>query len=132
MAGGCFGCLVHRGCFGRTAVGIGHRWNSPSSQPESVLHHAYDKPQAKQSVLLNIDEVAAGFRATIYGERTPMTRNRIVCFRLDGQIDHRIARVLGSRYSTRSRFIRNAIEKLLLQEENQVRLRAAHTMIRWD
>jgi Arc/MetJ-type ribon-helix-helix transcriptional regulator len=61
-----------------------------------------------------------------------MIQNRIVCFRIDEHIDRRIARVLGSRYSTRSRFIRNAIEKLLLQEENQVRLRAAHTMIRWD
>jgi metal-responsive CopG/Arc/MetJ family transcriptional regulator len=61
-----------------------------------------------------------------------MNQNRIVCFRLDQEINHRIARVLGSRYSTRSRFIRNAIEQLLLHEEGQVRLRAAHTMIQWD
>jgi metal-responsive CopG/Arc/MetJ family transcriptional regulator len=60
-----------------------------------------------------------------------MTRTRITCFRLDQEINRRIARVLGSRYSTRSRFIRNAIEKLLLHEEGQVRLRAAHTMIKW-
>jgi metal-responsive CopG/Arc/MetJ family transcriptional regulator len=61
-----------------------------------------------------------------------MNQNRIVCFRLDGKINHRIARVLGSRYSTRSRFIRAAIEQLLLRDEGQVRLRAAHTMIQWD
>jgi metal-responsive CopG/Arc/MetJ family transcriptional regulator len=35
------------------------------------------------------------------------------------------------RYSTRSRFIRTAIEQLLLRDEGQVRLRAAHTMIQW-
>jgi metal-responsive CopG/Arc/MetJ family transcriptional regulator len=60
-----------------------------------------------------------------------MTRNRIICFRLDGQINHRIARILGSRYSTRSRFIRNAIEQLLLHEEGQMRLRAARMAIQW-
>jgi transposase len=37
-----------------------------------------------------------------------------------------------SRYSTRSRFIRTAIEQLLWRDEGQVRLRAAHTMIQWD
>jgi metal-responsive CopG/Arc/MetJ family transcriptional regulator len=61
-----------------------------------------------------------------------MNRNRIICFRLDPEINRRIARVLGLRYVTRSRFIRTAIERLLLQEESQVRLRAAHTMIQWD
>jgi predicted transcriptional regulator len=60
-----------------------------------------------------------------------MTRRRITCFRLDPETNRRIARVLGSRYTTRSRFIRNAIEKLLLQEEGQVRLRAAQMAIRW-
>jgi Arc/MetJ-type ribon-helix-helix transcriptional regulator len=66
-----------------------------------------------------------------WGKLTPMTQNRIVCFRLDEQIDHRIACVLGSRYSTRSRFIRTAIEQLLLREEGQARLRAAQTIIQW-
>ena len=61
-----------------------------------------------------------------------MIQNRIVCFRIDEHIDHRISRILGSRFSTRSRFIRTAIEHLLLREEGQVRLRAAHTMIQWD
>jgi hypothetical protein len=40
-----------------------------------------------------------------------MIQNRIVCFRLDEQIDHRIFLVLDSRFSTRSRFIRTAIKK---------------------
>jgi predicted transcriptional regulator len=61
-----------------------------------------------------------------------MVQNRIVCFRIDEHIDRRIACVLGSRHSTRSRFIRTAIEHLLSHEEGQVRLRAAHTMIQWD
>jgi Arc/MetJ-type ribon-helix-helix transcriptional regulator len=60
-----------------------------------------------------------------------MIQNRIVCFRLDEQIDHRISLVLGSRFSTRSRFIRTAIEHLLLREEGQVRLRAAQMKIDW-
>ena len=60
-----------------------------------------------------------------------MFQNRIVCFRLDEQIDHRISRVLDSRFSTRSRFIRTAIEHLLLREEGQVRLKAAQAIIQW-
>ena len=60
-----------------------------------------------------------------------MIQNRIVCFRLDEQIDHRISLVLDSRFSTRSRFIRTAIEHLLLREEGQVRLRAAQAIIKW-
>jgi Arc/MetJ-type ribon-helix-helix transcriptional regulator len=60
-----------------------------------------------------------------------MIQNRIVCFRIDEHIDRRIASVLGSRYSTRSRFIRIAIERLLLQEEGQVRLKAAQVLIQW-
>jgi Arc/MetJ-type ribon-helix-helix transcriptional regulator len=60
-----------------------------------------------------------------------MIQNRIVCFRLDEQIDHRISLVLDSRFSTRSRFIRTAIEHLLLGEEGQVRLKAAQAIIQW-
>jgi hypothetical protein len=65
------------------------------------------------------------------GERPAMNRNRIICFRLDQEINRRIARVLGSRYSTRSKFIRTAIEQLLLRDESQARLRAAQSIIRW-
>ncbi len=60
-----------------------------------------------------------------------MIQNRIVCFRLDEQIDHRISLVLDPRFSTRSRFIRTAIEQLLLREEGQVRLKAAQAIIQW-
>jgi Arc/MetJ-type ribon-helix-helix transcriptional regulator len=60
-----------------------------------------------------------------------MIQNRIVCFRIDEQIDHRISRILGSRYFTRSRFIRIAIEYLLSHEEGQLRLRAAQMKIDW-
>ena len=60
-----------------------------------------------------------------------MIQNRIVCFRIDEHIDHRISLVLDPRFSTRSIFIRTAIEKLLLQEEGQVRLKAAQAIIQW-
>jgi predicted transcriptional regulator len=60
-----------------------------------------------------------------------MTYRRITCFRLDQEINRRIACVLGSRHSTRSKFIRTAIERLLLQEEGQMRLRAAEMTIQW-
>jgi Arc/MetJ-type ribon-helix-helix transcriptional regulator len=60
-----------------------------------------------------------------------MIQNRIVCFRIDEHIDHRISRILGSRYFTRSRFIRTAIEYLLSHEEGQVRLHAAQMKIDW-
>jgi Arc/MetJ-type ribon-helix-helix transcriptional regulator len=60
-----------------------------------------------------------------------MIQNRIVCFRLDQEINRRIACVLGSRYSTRSKFIRTAIEQLLVRDEGQARLRAAQMTIQW-
>jgi hypothetical protein len=60
-----------------------------------------------------------------------MTHSRIICSRLDQETNHRIARALGSRYLTRSRFIRTAIERLLLQEEGHMRLRAAEMTIEW-
>jgi len=60
-----------------------------------------------------------------------MTHRRITCFRLDQEINRRIARVLGSRYSTRSKFIRTAIEQLLLRDEGKARLEEAQAMIRW-
>jgi Arc/MetJ-type ribon-helix-helix transcriptional regulator len=60
-----------------------------------------------------------------------MIQNRIVCFRIDEHIDHRISRILGSRFSTRSIFIRTAIEKLLVHEEGESRLRAAQMTLQW-
>jgi Arc/MetJ-type ribon-helix-helix transcriptional regulator len=59
-----------------------------------------------------------------------MNYNSIVCFRIDEDIDQRISRILGPKYATRSRFIRAAIERLLLQESEE-RLRAAQAAIRW-
>ena len=59
-----------------------------------------------------------------------MNYNSIVCFRIDEDIDKRISRILGPKYATRSRFIRAAIERLLLQESEE-RLRAAEAAIRW-
>jgi Arc/MetJ-type ribon-helix-helix transcriptional regulator len=61
-----------------------------------------------------------------------MNRNQIICFRLDPEINRRIACVLRSRYSTRSKFIRTAIEQLLERDEDQARLRAAQSMIQWS
>jgi len=60
-----------------------------------------------------------------------MTQNRIICFRLDPEIEQRLARILGLRYVTRSKFIRAALEQLLSREEGQARLRAAQSTIRW-
>jgi hypothetical protein len=75
-------------------------------------------------------------RICIPAGRTPrgtnsLTQSHIVCFRLDDAIDHRISRVIGSRYSNRSRFIRSAIELLLAKEEGQARLHDAQMAIRW-
>lgn len=75
-------------------------------------------------------------RISIPAGRTPrgtnsLTQNRIVCFRLDEAIDLRISRVIGARYSNRSRFIRTAIELLLAREEGQARLRDAQMTIQW-
>ena len=55
----------------------------------------------------------------------------IVCFRVNPEVDHRISLILGPKYSTRSRFIRAAIQSALLQEEGQARLRKAHAAIEW-
>ena len=60
-----------------------------------------------------------------------MNNDHIVCFRITEETDRRISRILGSRYSTRSRFIRAAIEQALLREESQARLMAAHSAIEW-
>jgi metal-responsive CopG/Arc/MetJ family transcriptional regulator len=52
---------------------------------------------------------------------------RLALNEASARVYHRIAYIIGSRYSTRSRFIRTAIEQLLWRDEGQVRLRAAYT-----
>jgi len=60
-----------------------------------------------------------------------MTQNRVICFRLDPEIEQRLACILGLRYVTRSKFIRAALEQLLSREEGKLRLRAAQMAIEW-
>jgi Arc/MetJ-type ribon-helix-helix transcriptional regulator len=60
-----------------------------------------------------------------------MNRNRIICFRIDEELDRRIRRTLGPRYYTRSSLIRIAIERLLLHEEAQGKLRDLQMSIQW-
>lgn len=57
--------------------------------------------------------------------------NRIVCFRLDEDLDRRLSRALRGKRCSRSKFIRAAIERMLKQDGEE-RLRAAHSAIRWD
>jgi hypothetical protein len=62
----------------------------------------------------------------------PTTRTkRVICFRIDDDLDRRISRALRVNQSTRSGFIRSAIERALKQDGEE-RLRAAHSAIRWD
>src|SRR5438445_2027968 len=56
---------------------------------------------------------------------------RIVCFRIDEDLDRRISRALRVNQTTRSDFIRSAIVRAL-QQDGEERLRAAHSAIRWD
>jgi Ribbon-helix-helix protein, copG family len=56
---------------------------------------------------------------------------RIVCFRIDDDLDRRISRALRGNISTRSDFIRAAIERVLKLDAEE-RLRAAHSAIKWD
>jgi predicted DNA-binding protein len=60
-----------------------------------------------------------------------MMKDVTVCFRMDTATDQRINGALGSQYSTRSRFIRAAIEHLLATIEAQVRSNAAKHTIQW-
>jgi hypothetical protein len=53
---------------------------------------------------------------------------RIISFRIDGELDRRISRELKIQSVSRSRFIRDALERAL----QQARLRAAHAAISWD
>jgi|SRR3954451_11649951 hypothetical protein len=57
--------------------------------------------------------------------------NRVVCFRIDRDLDRRISRALAGKPWTRSDFIRNAIERVLKQDAEE-RLRAAHSAIQWE
>jgi hypothetical protein len=61
----------------------------------------------------------------------PEQSQRIISFRIDGELDRRISRELKIRSVTRSEFIRDALERAL-QQDAQARLRAAHAAISWD
>jgi len=65
--------------------------------------------------------------------RPPTTTNtkRVICFRIDEDLDRRIFRALRGNTSTRSDFIRNAIERVV-QQDAEERLRVAHSAIRWE
>ena len=56
---------------------------------------------------------------------------RIICFRVDDDLDRRIARELVVKSGSRSDFIRNAIERVL-REDGEERLRVAHSAIKWE
>jgi hypothetical protein len=56
---------------------------------------------------------------------------RIVCFRIDGDLDRRLTRALMGKACSRSDFIRTAIERILKQDAEE-RLRVAHSAIRWE
>jgi Arc/MetJ-type ribon-helix-helix transcriptional regulator len=60
-----------------------------------------------------------------------MTKNILVCVRLDASMDQQVSRALGPRYRTRSRFIRAAIQLLLAKEEANSRLQAAQQSLQW-
>jgi hypothetical protein len=56
--------------------------------------------------------------------------NRIICFRIDDELDRKLARALSHKGCSRSVFIRLALERVL-QAEAEERLRAAHSAIDW-
>jgi hypothetical protein len=56
---------------------------------------------------------------------------RVICFRIDEDLDRRIVRALRGNSSTRSDFIRSAIERVLKQDAEE-RLRVAQSAIRWE
>ena len=61
----------------------------------------------------------------------PTNASRVVCFRIDDDLNRRISRALVGKPWTRSDFIRNAIERVLKQDAEE-RLRAAHSAIQWE
>ena len=58
-----------------------------------------------------------------------VTANRIICFRIEEELERRIELVLRSRFPTRSKLIRTAIEMLLSKEEAKARLKAAQMAV---
>ena len=56
---------------------------------------------------------------------------RVICFRVDYDLDRRMARELRLKSCSRSDFIRNAIERALT-EDGEERLRVAYSAIKWD
>jgi hypothetical protein len=62
--------------------------------------------------------------------RSAANTTRIVCFRVNEDLDRRISRALRGTSCSRSDFIRNAIERVLKQDGEE-RLRAAHSAIKW-
>ena len=82
----------------------------------------FRRPKGKQSEL----PVSAG-----QVQPLPATNaGRIICFRVDDDLDRRIARELRLKSCSRSDFIRNAIERVLTQDGEE-RLRVAHSAIDW-
>ena len=79
-------------------------------------------PKGKQSEL----PVSAGQVRSLPATNT----GRIICFRVDDELDRRIARELRLKSCSRSDFIRNAIERVLTQDGEE-RLRVAHSAIDW-
>src|SRR3954452_977305 len=61
----------------------------------------------------------------------PTNASRVVCFRIDDDLNRRISRALAGKPWTRSDFIRNAIERVLKQDAEE-RLRAAYSAIQWE
>jgi hypothetical protein len=113
-----------------------HHHRNHQTLPAALIHGAVLHPDRDQAPERNciakypkphcIDTDAA-----LREEFTSMTQDLTVCFRFDSAMDHRINRILGPQYSTRSRFIRAAIEHLLLKEERQTRLQVAQHTIQW-
>jgi hypothetical protein len=56
--------------------------------------------------------------------------NRIICFRIDDDLERRLSRELRVNNATRSDYIRSAIARVLKQDAEE-RLRLAHSTIRW-
>jgi hypothetical protein len=56
---------------------------------------------------------------------------RIICFRVEEELDRRISRAQRGQSCSRSDFIRSAIERVL-KLDGEERLRAAHSAIRWE
>lgn len=59
------------------------------------------------------------------------TTKRVICFRIDEDLDHRISRTLRGKSFSRSDLIRSAIERVLKQDAEE-RLRVAHSAIQWE